>query len=667
MKSNKILMAALAMGLTLSTTSCRDDFAETNTDPSAITTGTLSYLFAEAVNKFDPQPYLEYYYNAPMKYQWSGLGISSSGAGEGILTLSLDGDQSDQYINVLRVVRNMEYEYDLLSEEQQKLQLGYVKAAHIMSVYLGIFATDMYGSIPYTEACKAAYGGTLTPKYDSVEDLYDLWLTDLEECMNTLSGSDVQMTASQDVVFAGDTKAWAKFANSLRLRIAVRLLAQNKSKAMQIAESVKNASCGYLDSTADDVVFCKGTSLLTGDSGYINDRMYHWSNGFTGCVGRQGVINFMVDNQDPRVRFFYTKNSWSSKIVQAYYDDGKEIPDFIEKNVEYTTDANGKKTFVKWKGLGEPWVRYYGLTEAWEAQNDSTGKYRWYFPSSYPNADKELYLHAPDGSNATSYTAYSTLNRMMIIGRNYTAVSQVKAATLPQDSYTFTEDSRPWYGLYMSAAEVNLYLAEFAMLNNDEASAKTYYEKALRMSCTTYNSLALNNKVAYASTVTGCFGYNKATNGSQNIDGGGNFDADGNLIEGTIDLKANEIDNMMASDKYAFTGTAEEKLEKIYLQELINFTLYPNEVYVTARRSGYPKFNSTILSRPSYSAVPAAKIPRRFPTGNISETDKMGDVKREAYSAEGLTISTSGLYNDVLCTERLWQDKGAPEWGAGSK
>ncbi len=641
-------MAALALGLTLSTTSCRDDFSETNTNPSAVTKGDMSYLFAEAVNKFDPQPYLEYYYNAPMKYQWSGMGISGSGAGEGILTLTIDGDQSDQYINVLRVVRTMEYEHSKLDEAAQKQQIGYLKAAHIMSIYEGIFATDMYGSIPYTEACNAAYGGTLKPKYDTVEELYDLWLSDLDKCIETFASDDIVMKAEQDVVYGGDKAKWAKFANSLKLRIAVRLLAQNPTKAKQVAAAVESASCGFLNATSDDVLFSKGSTKLTGDDGYINDRIYHWNNGFTGCVGRQGVINFMVDNKDPRVRFFYTKNQWNSKIIQGYYDAGLAIPDFIEKNVEYTTDANGKKTFVKWKGMGEPWVRYYGMTEDWNANLDNTGKYKWFFPSTYADADKELYLHNKEGKNPTGYTVYSTLNRMMIIGRTYTSASQVEAATLPDDTYTFTTQDRPWYGLYLSAAETNLYLAEFAMLNGDEAKAKKYYDNALACSCKTYDTLAKDNQVAYYSTVTGCFGYDKDN-------------------EKAIDLQDGEIETMMQSDKYAFTGTTAEKLEKIYIQEMLNFTLYPNELYVTARRSGYPSYNSTILPRPSYTEVPAAKIPRRFPTGNIGKTDIMKDIKTEAYKAEGLTISTSGLYNEVLATERLWQDQGAPVWGAGAK
>ncbi|KMM34591.1 hypothetical protein ACM15_06135 [Parabacteroides goldsteinii] len=645
MKSYKSLLAALAFTSVITTTTgCREDFSEINQDPSAVVTARISYLFADVINKFEPQGYLEYYYNAPMKYAWAGMGLSTSGASDNILTLTIDGEQSRQYINVLRVIRAMEHEMEMLDEAGRTTNAAYLAAANVMSIYLGIFATDMYGSIPYVEACSAAYGGTLIPAYDDVESLYDLWLNELDASITTLTSASAIMQSSQDVVYKGDTNKWAKFANSLKLRIAVRLLAQNENKAKQVASAVVNASCGYIDALDEDVRFNKGAVALTGS---VDDYIYHWSNGFTGCAGTETVINFLVENQDPRVRFFYQKNNWNSKIVQGYYDAGLKIPDFIEKNVVSEVGADGKKKFVKWGGLGEPWVRYYGITEDWLAGNDNTGKYRWYFPATYPEADKELYLHNKEGNNPTSYTAYSILNRMMINGRTYTSASQVEAATLPDDSYTFTTQNRPWYGMYLSAAEVNLYLAEFAMLNNQESQAKTYYDKALAFSVQSYNELAKDNQVAYYSNVQGCFGY------------------DSN--EGSIDLKDGEITTMMSNDKYAFTGTAAEKLEKIYLQELIHFTLYPNEVYVTARRSGYPSYNSTILPRKSYANVPASSIPRRFPTGAITDDDLAADVKKAAYAAQGLTVTSSGMYNSVLATERLWPDKNAPEWGSGRK
>ena len=642
MKSTKILLAALALGTTC-LTSCQDDWAIDNQDPAAVTTANPAYLFAEAVYQFEPQGYLEYYYNAPMLYSWSGMGISTGGASEGILTLTAHGDKGGQYIKTLRYVRELEYAMENMTEEEKAVAAPYLAATRVLTVYLGLFDTDMNGSLPYSEACRAKFGGTLTPAYESQETLFNIWLGELDDAVKTFTADGTVMTSSQDVVYGGDVAKWAKLANSLKLRIAVRLLAQKPDQAKQIAAAVASASCGYIDSMEETMMFNKSTV-----NNQNEDYIYHWSNGFTGCAGREGVINFMVENLDPRVRFFYKKNSWNSTIVQGYYDAGLEIPEFIEKNVISEVGADGKKKFVKWGGLGEPWVRYYGMTEAWEASLDETGAYRWFFPSSYANAPTELTLYDADKQNPTNYTVYSTLNQMMIIGRSYNAASQSEAAALPGEGSkaTFTTTSRPWYGMYISAAEVNLYLAEFAMLNGQSSQAETYYNRALEFSVQEYGKLAELNQVAYHSSVKG------------------NFTYDPN--EGAIDLKEGEIEAMMAGDDaYTFSGTDAEKLEKIYLQQLIHFTLYPSEQYITARRSGYPAFNSTIMPRPDYKEVPATSIPRRFPTGTIVVTDKMGPVKAEALKQQNLTETADGMYHEAIATERLWADQGAPVWGAG--
>lgn len=643
MKSTKILLAALALG-SMAMTGCKDDWSEMNQDPAAVSKANISYFFAKAVDYFDTQGYLEYYYNAPLKYQWAGWGHGgSAGAGEGILTLTATGEQGDRYIRTLRIAREMEQEMANMSEEDQVANAPYLAATRVLTVYQGIYDTDMSGSLPYEEACLLKWGGPVTPAYDSQEKLFSTWLSELNEAIQAFTKPGAIITAGQDAVYGGKVEKWAKFANSLKLRIAVRLLAQNPALAKQIATEVESASCGYIDTVEDAVLFNKAT--VNNDS---DDYIYHWSNGFTGMVAKESIINFMVDNLDPRVRFFYQKNSWNSKIVQGYYDAGLEIPEFIEKNVVSEVGADGKKKFVKWGGLGEPWVRYYGLTEDWEASLDATGKYRWYFQSSYANASSELTLYDANKQNPTQYTTYSVLNRMMVNGRTYNAASQSEAAALPGEGSkaTFTTNSRPWYGMYLSGAEVNLYLAEFAMLNNNESKAEAHYNKALQLSVQEYDKLAGLNQVAYHSSVTG------------------NFNYDPN--EGAIDLKDGEIEAMMAGDDaYSFTGTAAEKLEKIYLQQLIHFTLYPNEVFVTARRSGYPSFNSTILPRPNYAGVPANSIPRRFPTGALTDTDKMKDVKQAAFAEQGLTVTSNGLYDAVLATERLWADKNAPAWGAG--
>ena len=145
MKTTKILLAALALG-SMGLTSCQDDWAELNQNPAAITTADVSYLFADAVNNFEPQGYLEYYYNAPLKYVWSGMGISTGGASESILTLTATGDQGGQSIKTLKTVRAIENLMENMSDDDKNTNAPYLAASKVLSIYLGIFDTDMYGS-----------------------------------------------------------------------------------------------------------------------------------------------------------------------------------------------------------------------------------------------------------------------------------------------------------------------------------------------------------------------------------------------------------------------------------------------------------------------------------------------------------------------------------------
>lgn len=628
MKFNKSILAATALSAALFT-SCADEFAELNKPKDSIAEPNISYLFAQSVNKFEPSGYLLWYYNAPMTYSWSQMGVPTGGMTTGILTTTNAGDQGSKFIDVLMYVREIENAISLLPEEDRPLQLAYQHAAQVLTVYLGIFDSDMFGNLTYNEACRAKFGGTLTPGYDSMESLYAQWLQELDAAIAVFQGGQARITANQDVVCGGDLNKWAKFANSLKLRLAVRYMAGNMNKAKEIVAQVKSASCGYIDSMEDAILFNKGTNFSNGGTG--NDWQYHWSNGFLdGTAATENVMSFMVDNLDPRVRFCYQKNDWNSKIVQAYYDRGEEIPPFIEEDVEYTMEG-GKKKFVAWKGAGEPWVRYKGFPMEYNSMTMS--KYDWYY--RYGN----FKIAAEDGTAEKSYQTFSQFQQMFVIGRSYNA----SVPTAPGDVVALESKNRTWYGLYLGAAEVNLYLAEFAMINGDEAAAETYYNKALALSVQEYDKLAGLNQIAYYGTT---YGYDPN--------------------EKVIDLVDGEIETMMESEAYKFTGTRDEKLEKIYIQQLLNFTMYPNEQFVTARRSGYPKIGSTLLPRLEYADIPVTTVPRRFDTGLPVETDLMYQIYLDNYAAQGFTPTSNGAgHSATLHNERIWADKGAPEWGAG--
>ena len=137
-----------------------------------------------------------------------------------------------------------------------------------------------------------------------------------------------------------------------------------------------------------------------------------------------------------------------------------------------------------------------------------------------------------------------------------------------------------------------------------------------------------------------------------------------------IDLKEGEIEDMLATANVKLTGSQADKLEKVYLQLLIHFSEQCDDQFVTARRSGYPKVGSSLLPFMKFPNIELSAIPRRFVIGEPVVTDIMYDIKKAAYEVQGFktlgTNSQGSQYNKgnaPLNTERVWQDKNAPQWG----
>lgn len=615
----------------LCTTGCRDDFADINSSPSQVTVAEPSYLFAQAVMDFIPFDYTLWFYDAPMLTAWSQMAVPTGSFVESSVLTTVNGGVN--YVRVLKLAREIEYLRSNMGAEEAAQHAATAACVDVLTAYLAINSSDINGDIQFTEAGNALHGGTLTPAYDRIADLYTLWLNQLNDAITTFTtATDQIFTENQDIVYRGDLTKWAKLANSMKLKIAARLISQDKARALAIASEVASAPCGYIDSMDDAMLFNKSVVNSSSD-----DYIYHWSNGFMdGTASSQRVVDFLLENKDPRVRFFYRKNDWNSRIIQEFYDQNKAIPSYIEENVEYTTDASGKKTFVRWKGLGEPWVRYEGLPVEFNARNNSSVYGEWFdYTNRYTITDE-------NGQSSKSYRPYSLYQHMMVIGRYYTFT----LPTVPGGPVITRTDSRPWYGMYMGGGEVNLYLAEFKLLGaNLPGTAEEYFRRGVSFSVQEYDKAAGLNQIPYYGTT---------------------YDYDPNEV--SIELKDGEIDELLASDNLRLTGSVTDQLEKVYLQQMLHFTMYPYDQFVTARRSGLPKFNSQLISRENFSAIPVTNFPRRFQTGVPNEMSQLYQIQRDAYAAQGYSITPAGDTNTgILNSERTWQDIGAPQWGEGPK
>ncbi|WP_455630116.1 SusD/RagB family nutrient-binding outer membrane lipoprotein [Parabacteroides sp.] len=624
MKYTYIIAATLLSGMTL-LSSCEDKFAGVNTDPTTVSVPDVRYLFATCALSFQPANYDQWFYGFPYLAAWTQASVLSGGntSQSNVATGSGCGYQVN---TVLKYTNDIKYYIGLMSEED-KGKYGYIQyLCTPLCVFLGLEDSDMYGSRQYSEAMQIRYGGTLTPKFDTQEELFDLWLKELDEAIAYLS-SHTQITdqlGSQDIIFKGNVTKWAKFANSLKLKIAARLLNVNRQRAIDIVNETVQSPVGLLTSREDDFIMNKGKE----NNNFNNDPHLNYAN--------EKWVDFMKENHDPRLFYFYMKNDYNSNVIQAFFDQdrGQYIPSYIMENVEYK-EVDGKKVFTGWKGMGEPWVRYYGIP----CQNDAKDKEE--FAEYFDSRDEAFFLYHPKTEAKVSYVPTVRWNKFFIKGK-YKYYFPDK----PSVHQTVNTTDYAWYGLYFSAAEVNLLLAEFKLLGaNVPGSAQEYLLAGVEQSVRSYDHVASLNHLPY-------------------YDAGYTNDP----FDKTINTTEQMIADMLACDAYKLDGSQIENLEKVYIQQMIHYTMLPMDMFVTCRRSGVPMKNSKILPREDFDPAAGDRfiVPRRFAVGVPSETEKLYDVTIAAYEAQGYTYEGSMANAPVtLAKERIWYDKDAPEYGAG--
>ncbi len=108
----------------------------------------------------------------------------------------------------------------------------------VLRAYQAIKVTDFYGDMPYSKAGDAvnyspSNPSVLKPPYDSQQSIYVSCLNDLEDAVNGFNSSDPKQYSfgSSDYVLGNDISGWIKFANSLRLRLALNIFGKDPADA----------------------------------------------------------------------------------------------------------------------------------------------------------------------------------------------------------------------------------------------------------------------------------------------------------------------------------------------------------------------------------------------------------------------------------------------------
>ena len=261
MKKNYYLFVPiLALFIGVGINSCTDDFEEINTNPLALTADKVD---ASLIGLAFAQTQYNTLNGVHWRFQISQNLFSDLYAQYYATTQS--NFDSDRYLQVGRwsdlcwgsfygqAAPNIKFVEDFTMSEGNEDPVGNA-VAKIWRVYGYHRITDYYGPIPYSQ-----FGNTeLEVPYDSQESIYRDFFTTLDEAVSVLkSNPGSSAFGSNDQIYGGDSDKWLTFANTLRLRLALRVKGIDPGLAQSEAEKAVND--GVME-TGDDSAF-----LLTTD------------------------------------------------------------------------------------------------------------------------------------------------------------------------------------------------------------------------------------------------------------------------------------------------------------------------------------------------------------------------------------------------------------------
>ncbi len=204
--------------------------------------------------------------------------------------------------------------------------------------------TDLYGDVPYSQAIKATEGN-FKPQFDKQQDIYVQLLKDLETT-NALFDDTKALTYAGDLVFNANALTggknpgilrWRKFANSLRLRLLLRLSKRegevnvNSQITAILADPVKYP---LLSTNADDAIF-RYPGTFPYYNQYFNARQVDWRDGNYFTKFFLGKLN--ADN-DPRRAVWVMPVTVNGSSVYQGIDSG------YPTTIEYAVGRNSSYT-----------------------------------------------------------------------------------------------------------------------------------------------------------------------------------------------------------------------------------------------------------------------------------------------------------------------------------
>ena len=356
----KLLLFLSLAAFVITQYGCTKDFKELNTDPYALTQDQLkannanvsAYFATAQQNLVENGPWLtqldNFYGDNFIGYVYPPSGFR--GNNYPCTFYNQDGWQDglwgNAYDNVMRqthlIINNARSVTPATATTQA--QIAIAKIIRVAGMHP---VADGWGPIIYTKYA-VPNADQVSYNYDPLKDVYTAFFADLDTAVTTLSSIVAANTPSSfgplDLIYGGNYTQWIKAANSIRLRLGLRLTRIDNATSKTQVQKALSESHGVITANADNMHVAFNSQLGGGFVQVSRD----WTDERLGA----DFETILTGYNDPRLKLFFSPAT--DATVGPIYKGIREGADIAAKG-DYVGYSEANQTLwgqnpANWRG-----------------------------------------------------------------------------------------------------------------------------------------------------------------------------------------------------------------------------------------------------------------------------------------------------------------------------
>jgi len=186
--------------------------------------------------------------------------------------------------------------------------------ARILKAWFFWHMTDRWGDIPYFNALNGKEN--FSPVYDKQKDIYYDLIKELKEAAAQIDNGNA---VTGDILYRGNMANWKRFANSMRLLMALRLSKADAAKGK--AEFTDALNGGVFTDNNQNAVYVHLAEAANQNYWYfvasVQNRLWYWAS--------KTIVDYMKPLNDPRLKIFADVNGSNDYVGVPYGLDGNAV------------------------------------------------------------------------------------------------------------------------------------------------------------------------------------------------------------------------------------------------------------------------------------------------------------------------------------------------------